>query len=129
MHFYNVRERNNGSVWLLYDCLLIMRIARFWRVTVFWKVDFPAFPQDKIPYIKCGCIRAIYSLINILTGRIFFTCFIDVCVYVCIGWGFNRNVLTPTLPLLYFCQINIWIYVYTRVYIPKYMYTLLMANK
>ena len=98
-----LEERNNGSVWLLYDFLLIMRIARFWRVTVFWRVDFPAFPQDKIPYIKYGCIREKYSLFNILTGRIFFTCFIEnnareILLFTLAMWCFHVKFSSKQIP-------------------------------
>ena len=71
----------------------------------------------------CGHTMFVYFLFchwNVLVSSSMNMC---VCMYVCMGWGsalvqgFNRNVLTPTLPLLYVCQNKyLIICVYTCVY-------------
>ena len=83
--------------------LLIMRIARFWRVVVFWRTVFPALPQDRIPYDIWGCIREKYSLWSILTGRIFFTCFIEnnareILLFTLAVWCFHVKFSSKQIP-------------------------------
>ena len=81
----------------------------------------------------CGHTMFVYFLFchwNVLVSSM------NMCVCMSV-WGGGQpwsKVSTEMFwppPFHYYIpvKINIWIYVYTRVYIPKYMYTLLMENK
>ena len=49
-------DLNNGSVWLRYHTLLIVRMALFWRVIIFLIVI--EFPHTCIPFVRWLCTSA-----------------------------------------------------------------------
>ena len=94
---------NFGSVWLLYGALWITRNARFYIWLVLRIKLLSAFPHVVMPYVKWGWIRALYNVLRLCNGNIFFTCLIenkarDTFLFTSLMWNFQLKVSSKCMP-------------------------------